>query len=76
MASTSASSEKPDPALLGVSVPLNVTVAAAKQVGAAWQKFGLDLVQAVKHSRETKATPPEEKPPAETAASAAAGVSA
>jgi hypothetical protein len=76
MASTSASSDKPDPALLGVSVPLSVTLAAAKQVGAAWQKFGVDLVQAVKHSRETKASPPEEKPAAETAASAAAGVSA
>jgi hypothetical protein len=76
MASTSSASIEKDPALLGVSVPLSVTVAAAKQVGAAWQKFGLDLVQAVKHSRETKAAPTEEKPPAETAASAAAGVSA
>lgn len=78
MASTSASTstEKSDPALLGVSIPLSVTVTAAKQVGAAWQKFGVDLVHAVKTARETKSAPAEEKPVSESGASAAAGVSA
>jgi hypothetical protein len=61
---------------MGVSIPLSVTVSAAKQVGAAWQKFGLDLVQAVKTARETKSAPAEEKPAGESAASAAAGVNA
>jgi hypothetical protein len=75
MASTSAQTDKSDPALLGVTIPLGVTVSAAKQVGAAWQKFGLDLVQAVKTSRE-KAPAPEEKSTSEASAAAAAGVSA
>ena len=76
MASTATSTEKHDPALMGVSIPLSVTVTAAKQVGAAWQKFGLDLVQAVKTARETKSAPTSEKPAAESGASAAAGVNA
>jgi hypothetical protein len=75
-ASPASSSDKADPALMGVSIPLSVTVSAAKQVGAAWQKFGLDLVQAVKTARETKSAPAEEKPAAESGASAAAGVNA
>jgi hypothetical protein len=74
-ASTSAATEKHDPALMGVPVPLSVTLSAAKQVGAAWQKFGLDLVQAVKTARETK-TPPDDKSTGESSASAAAGVNA
>jgi hypothetical protein len=72
---TSAATDKPDPALMGVSIPLTVTVTAAKQVGAAWQKFGLDLVHAVKATRETKAAPAE-KSNGESSASAAAGVNA
>ena len=76
MASTSAATEKSDPALMGVSIPLSVTVSAAKQVGAAWQKFGVDLVEAVKHARETKAPPPTDKHADNGAASAAAGVNA
>lgn len=74
MASTSAQTDKPDPALMGVSIPLSVTVSAAKQVGAAWQKFGVDLVQAVKTARDKPAS--DEKPTTEASASAAAGVSA
>lgn len=71
MASTSAGTEKSptttqqkaEPAVLGVNIPINVTVSAAKQVGAAWQKFGMDLLEAVKHAREAKAksSPPKDK---------------
>ncbi len=79
MASTSAQTDKSDPVVLGVSIPLSVTVAAAKQVGAAWQKFGVDLVQALTHVRDAKSPPlsKQEKSEAlESTASASAGVNA
>ena len=78
MASTSTETQKSDPALLGVNIPLSVTVSAAKQVGAAWQKFGVDLVQAVAAKREAKAPAKKAKEAeaAESSASASAGVSA
>lgn len=75
--STSAQSPKSDPIVLGVSVPLNVTLTAVKQVADAWQKFGMDFAQAVTHIRETKTNNKSPKEPiAETGASAAAGASA
>jgi hypothetical protein len=45
--------DKADPVVLGVSVPLTVTVEAAKQVGAAWKEFGTGLVAALQQARET-----------------------
>lgn len=62
MASTTTETQKSDPALLGVQVPLSVTMSAAKQVGAAWQKFGMDLLQAVQQKREGAKTAPAAKP--------------
>jgi hypothetical protein len=79
MASTSAETPKADPIVLGVSVPLNVTLTAVKQVADAWQKFGLDFAQAVTHIRETKApskSKNKKEPVGESAAASAAGVSA
>jgi hypothetical protein len=79
MASTSAQqTKKSDPIVLGVSVPLNLTLTAVKQVADAWQKFGMDFAQAVTHIRETKATSTKsaKETAADTSASAAAGVSA
>ena len=78
MASTSAVEKKSDPVVLGVSVPLNVTLTAVKQVADAWQKFGTDFAQAVTHIRDTKASPTgkADKELAETSAASAAGVSA
>jgi hypothetical protein len=80
MASTSAQTQetpKSDPVVLGVSVPLNVTLTAVKQVADAWQKFGMDFAQAVAHIRDSKANSKSAKePPAESSAAAAAGVNA
>ena len=78
MASTSAQTQKSDPIVLGVTVPLTVTLTAVKQVADAWQKFGLDFAQAVTHIRETKATTSkkEKELAGESSAAAAAGVSA
>jgi hypothetical protein len=79
MASTSAQTEKKsDPIVLGVSVPLNLTLTAVKQVADAWQKFGLDFAEAVTHIRETKAasSKSEKQTAGESSAAAAAGVSA
>lgn len=76
MASTSAQTQKSDPMVLGVSVPLNLTLTAVKQVADAWQKFGMDFAQAVTHIRETKSTSKSPKEPVETSAAPAAGVSA
>jgi hypothetical protein len=79
MASTSAQTDKKsDPIVLGVSVPLNVTLSAVKQVADAWQKFGMDFAQAVTHMRDNKATQSKSAKEAagESSASAAAGVSA
>lgn len=80
MASTSAQTPetpKSDPVVLGVSVPLNVTLTAVKQVADAWQKFGMDFAQAVTHIRDSKANSKSAKePPAESSAAAAAGVNA
>lgn len=45
--------EKSDPVVLGVSVPVTVTVTAAKQVGTAWKEFGSELVHALSQARET-----------------------
>jgi len=45
--------DKADPVVLGVSVPLTVTVEAAKQVGAAWKEFGTGLVAALQQARES-----------------------
>jgi hypothetical protein len=50
---TSAQSTEKDPVLLGVSVPLGVTVSAAKEVGTAWREFGMNLLQAIKQQKET-----------------------
>jgi hypothetical protein len=50
---TSAQTTEKDPMLLGVSIPLGVTVSAAKEVGSAWREFGLNLLQAIKHQKET-----------------------
>jgi hypothetical protein len=75
--STSAQSPKSDPIVLGVSVPLNVTLTAVKQVADAWQKFGMDFAQAVTHIRETKTNSKGAKEPtAETSAAPSAGASA
>lgn len=79
MASTSSaqSPTKSDPVVLGVSVPLNVTLTAVKQVADAWQKFGTDFAQAVTHIRDNKASAKSAKePPEESSAAAAAGVNA
>jgi hypothetical protein len=79
MASTSAQTDKKsDPIGLGVSVPLNLTLTAVKQVADAWQKFGSDFAQAVTHIRETKtaAGKSEKQTAGESSAAAAAGVSA
>jgi len=46
------STEKSDPMLLGVSVPLGITVSAAKEVGSAWRAFGMNLLQAIKHQKD------------------------
>ena len=73
MASTSAT-DKSDPVVLGVSIPLTVTVSAAKQVGAAWQKFGMDLVSALSHVRDAKSG--SSKASEIDASSSSAGVSA
>jgi hypothetical protein len=45
--------EKSDPVVLGVSVPVTVTVTAAKQVGTAWKEFGTGLVHALSQARES-----------------------
>ena len=45
--------EKSDPVVLGVSIPLTVTVSAAKQVGSAWKEFGSELVHALSQARES-----------------------
>lgn len=50
---TSVQSTEKDPVLLGVSVPLGVTVSAAKEVGTAWREFGVNLLQALKQQKET-----------------------
>jgi hypothetical protein len=50
---TSVQSTEKDPVLLGVSVPLGVTVSAAKEVGTAWREFGMNLLQALKQQKET-----------------------
>ena len=78
MASTSAQTpKKSDPVVLGVSVPLNVTLTAVKQVADAWQKFGTDFAQAVTHMRDNKTSAKGAKePPEESSAAAAAGVNA
>ena len=52
---TSAQTTEKDPMLLGVSVPLGVTVSAAKEVGLAWRTFGMNLVQAIKQQKDTLA---------------------
>jgi hypothetical protein len=65
--------------VLGVSVPLSLTLTAVKQVADAWQKFGMDFAQAVTHIRETKSKSSDKsqkEPMAETSAAPAAGVSA
>ena len=83
MASTSSAQtqKKSDPVVLGVSVPLQVTLSAVKQVADAWQKFGTDFAEAVTHIRETKAATTDKKQKekeaiAESSAASAAGVSA
>jgi hypothetical protein len=50
---TSAQTTEKDPILLGVSVPLGVTVSAAKEVGTAWREFGMNLLQAIKQQKDT-----------------------
>jgi hypothetical protein len=86
MASTASSTkgaqmDKTDPQVLGVSIPLTVTVTAAKQVGAAWREFGTGLVQALSQARESAKGTPKSKKKAggddlDSGASASAGVSA
>lgn len=82
MASSGTSSiEKTDPKLLGVALPLGLTVNAAKQVGAAWKDAGLHLVEALSHVRdEAKAKASkkleEKKEELNGSAAASAGVSA
>lgn len=80
MASTSAQRiKKSDPIVLGVSVPLNLTLTAVKQVADAWQKFGMDFAQAVTHMRDNKTSASKrakQESALETGVSAAAGVSA
>lgn len=78
MASTSAQTQKSDPIVLGVTVPLSITLTAVKQVADAWQKFGLDFAQAVTHIRDDKATSSktEKETAGASSAAAAAGVSA
>jgi len=69
-----------DPVVLGVSVPLTVTLTAAKQVSAAWKEFGSELVHALSQARESTKGAIKSKGKAAAAeldvASAAAGVSA
>lgn len=78
MATTSI--DKADPVVLGVSVPLTVTVEAAKQVGAAWKEFGTGLVQAVAQARDSSKGAIKSKTKAAAAeldvAASAAGVNA
>ena len=79
--SVTSSIEKSDPVLLGVSLPLGLTVNAAKQVGAAWKDAGVHLVEALSHVRdEAKAKASkklsDKKDELEGTAAAAAGVSA
>lgn len=52
MGTTAQTTEK-DPVLLGVSIPLGVTVSAAKEVGTAWREFGMNLLQAIKQQKDT-----------------------
>lgn len=80
MATIQIEKSETDPVVLGVSVPLTVTVSAAKQVAAAWQEFGTELVAALQQARESGKSALKEKgkqaaQQIDTAA-AAAGVSA
>jgi hypothetical protein len=63
--------EKADPVVLGVSVPLTVTVEAAKQVSAAWKEFGTGLVAALAQARESTKGTIKSKTKAATKAAAA-----
>jgi hypothetical protein len=47
---------KPDPMVLGVALPVELTVSAAKQVGSAWTAAATAMVVAIKGklAKETK----------------------
>jgi hypothetical protein len=57
---TSASAEKADPTLLGVGVPLNLTLSSAKTVADAWKETFLalrEVVVAKFKKKESEAVP-------------------
>jgi hypothetical protein len=77
---TSAQTDK-DPMLLGVSVPLGVTISAAKEISTAWREFGVNLFQAIKSQKDAMgkskgAMPASKSENHDGAASSSAGVSA